>query len=133
MELYREKYEDVVFVFISDDLQWGKNRLTKRSMTRNMEIYFVGDDDESILKDRNRDSIGHDLALMALCNHTIISRGTFSFWAGFFAGGSVVRPEHFARYRKHEANHNLLEEGPLEMSLPRIYKINTIKYLELNE
>ena len=44
-------------------------------------------------------SIGHDLALMSLCNHTIISHGTFSYWAGYFAGGLVVRPEHFSTYR----------------------------------
>merc|ERR1712110_1208208 len=79
MELYREHYGDVVFVYISDDLQWGKNRLEKKANTRNMEIYFAGDDFDSVLKDRNRDSIGHDLALMALCNHTILSHGTFSY------------------------------------------------------
>ena len=44
-------------------------------------------------------SIGHDLALMSLCNHTIVSHGTFSFWAGYLAGGYVIRPEHFQEYR----------------------------------
>ena len=52
---FRENYGDVVFVFISDDLQWGKNRLEKKANTRNMEIYFAGDDFDSVLKDRNRD------------------------------------------------------------------------------
>ena len=47
----------------------------------------------------NTFSIGHDLALMSLCNHTIISHGTFSYWSGYFAGGSVIRPEHFVKYR----------------------------------
>ena len=44
-------------------------------------------------------SIGHDLALMSLCNHTILSHGTFSYWSGYFAGGLVIRPEHFNQYR----------------------------------
>ena len=44
-------------------------------------------------------SIGHDLALMSLCNHTILSHGTFSYWSGYFAGGLVIRPEHFHLYR----------------------------------
>jgi galactoside 2-L-fucosyltransferase 1/2 len=44
-------------------------------------------------------SVGHDLAVMSLCNHTIISHGTFSFWAGFLAGGSVISPNHFPSLR----------------------------------
>jgi hypothetical protein len=28
-----------------------------------------------------------DLALLAACNHTILTYGTFGFWAGFLAGG----------------------------------------------
>ena len=34
--------------------------------------------------------IGHDLAVMSRCNHAIASRGTFSFWVGFLAGGKIV-------------------------------------------
>ena len=44
--------------------------------------------------------MGHDLAVMSLCNHTIVSKGTFSFWMGFLSGGNVVRPDHFGDYRK---------------------------------
>jgi hypothetical protein len=28
-----------------------------------------------------------DLALLAACNHSILTYGTFGFWAGFLAGG----------------------------------------------
>jgi hypothetical protein len=28
-----------------------------------------------------------DLALLAACNHTILTYGTFGFWAGLLAGG----------------------------------------------
>ena len=34
--------------------------------------------------------IGHDLAVMSQCNHAVASRGTFSFWVGFLAGGKIV-------------------------------------------
>ena len=44
-------------------------------------------------------SIGHDLAVMSLCNHTILTYGTFSHWMGFLAGGSRVLPMHFPEYR----------------------------------
>ena len=32
-------------------------------------------------------SAGYDLSLLAACNHTIQSYGSYSFWAGFLAGG----------------------------------------------
>jgi hypothetical protein len=32
-------------------------------------------------------TVGRDLALLAACNHTILTYGTFGFWAGFLAGG----------------------------------------------
>ena len=45
-------------------------------------------------------SIGHDMAVMSLCNHTILSYGTFGYWSGFLAGGSVIEPQLWAEYNK---------------------------------
>ena len=36
------------------------------------------------------DDIGDDLALLAACNHTILSYGTFGQWAALLAGGRTV-------------------------------------------
>ena len=36
--------------------------------------------------------LGLDLALLAKCNHSILSYGTFSFWSGFLAGGKRIIP-----------------------------------------
>ena len=33
-----------------------------------------------------------DMALLASCNHTILSYGTFSFWSGFLSGGKRIIP-----------------------------------------
>lgn len=32
-----------------------------------------------------------DIALMTICNHTIISTGTFSWWSGYLNNGDVTR------------------------------------------
>ncbi len=32
------------------------------------------------------------MALLAACNHTIMSFGTFGLWGGLLAGGQVVLP-----------------------------------------
>ena len=52
---FREKYKDVAFVYISDDLEWGKQMITKKAQRRNIDIYFVGDDAETKERDRDRD------------------------------------------------------------------------------
>ena len=58
-------------------------------------------------------SIGHDLAVMSLCNHTILTYGTFSHWAGFLAGGSRVLPMHFPEYRFEKKLVGVWREPPL--------------------
>ena len=52
--LIREKYREVVFVYISDDLEWGKRMIKKKAERRKINIYFVGDDKETKERDRNR-------------------------------------------------------------------------------
>ena len=36
------------------------------------------------------EDVGEDLALLAACNHSIISYGTFGMWAALLAGGEVL-------------------------------------------
>lgn len=38
-----------------------------------------------------------DLAVLSMCNHSIISVGTFSWWAGFLANGMTVYYENYPR------------------------------------
>ena len=35
------------------------------------------------------DPVGRDLALLAACNHTIVSQGMFGPWGAFLAGGDM--------------------------------------------
>lgn len=52
------------------------------------------------------DSIGYDLALLASCNHSIMTWGSFSMWGTFLAGGKyyseygVIIPEHLQEPEK---------------------------------
>lgn len=38
MEMFREKFKNVVFVYVSDDLEWGKEKLKKRIKTQDFFI-----------------------------------------------------------------------------------------------
>ncbi len=94
MDLFREQFgrDAVVFAFVSDDPDWGRRNLAPR--VKQGDLHFAGDGVPD-----DADSVGHDLALLSLCNHTILSYGTFSFWGGFLAGGAAVVPYHFPEYR----------------------------------
>ena len=81
MDLYRAKYKTVVFIYVSDDKEWAKQH-----MTRDKDVIFSWSSSNRVI------ATGEDLALLSLCNHTIMTRGTFSFWASKLAGGSYIRP-----------------------------------------
>ena len=53
----------VVFLLITDDIKWCQNNLPDRK-----DLLLVSDPDMS-----RTDSIGHDLAIMSLCQHSIVS------------------------------------------------------------
>merc|ERR1712080_694044 len=89
MDLYRKKFLAVIFVYITDDpgAKWAKVNLRK-------------DKDVIISRSLTKDPLvatGEDLALMSLCNHTIISRGTYSFWSAMLSGGMRLSPPMFAQ------------------------------------
>ena len=50
----REKYQKVVFVYISDDLIWGKEKLERKARNRKLDIHFVGDNASTDQRDRDR-------------------------------------------------------------------------------
>ena len=65
--------ESLLFVVASDDKPW-------------VQQYLSGPD-SSISTSKNPVD---DLALLAACNDTIMSFSTFSWWAGFLAGGETI-------------------------------------------
>ena len=120
MNLYREKFKKenkkkrLIFIFVSDDIQWGKDKLSYRVKER--DLYFGG----SVLPDV-KDAIGLDFALLASCNHTIESHGSFSFFASAFAGGFKIKPNHFTKYREKKHMENpFWARNPLDILPPRI-------------
>ena len=81
-QYYADKYNNVSFIVASDDIEWCKKHLN----------ITVGPTYYSSAK------MGAiDMALMGLCNHVIISVGTFSWMVGFLSAGEVVYYRDFAR------------------------------------
>ncbi|XP_064479910.1 galactoside alpha-(1,2)-fucosyltransferase 2-like [Ornithodoros turicata] len=78
MGYFRSRYKELIFVVVSNDMAWCEENIDASLG----DVYFPGDGDEN--------SPGNDLALLVQCNHTIMTLGTFGFWAGYLAGGEVV-------------------------------------------
>ena len=82
MKLARNMYENVIFIVVSDDLQWCKENLG----------------DEKLSYTNNADSVegtGMDLALLAASNHSVVSHGSFGFWGAILSGGDVIAPNDY--------------------------------------
>uniref|UniRef100_A0A8D0HFV2 L-Fucosyltransferase n=1 Tax=Sphenodon punctatus TaxID=8508 RepID=A0A8D0HFV2_SPHPU len=78
MNYFREKYRDPIFVVTSNGMSWCKENIDASKG----DVYFAGDGKES--------SPWRDFALLAHCNHTIMTIGTFGIWAGYLAGGETI-------------------------------------------
>ncbi|XP_021356800.1 galactoside 2-alpha-L-fucosyltransferase 2-like isoform X1 [Mizuhopecten yessoensis] len=74
--LFESKYRDTIYIVCSDGMTWARVEL---SNVRNAKIEFVLTDKAEV-----------DFAVLVACNHTIMTVGTFGWWAGYLAGGDVI-------------------------------------------
>jgi len=75
MNYYRRKYLNCRFLIASDDKKYVNETLGNNTdVFITPSVFFSGD----------------DLAALALCEHTIVTAGTYGWWAAWLAGGDVV-------------------------------------------
>ena len=88
----RGEYDNVAFVYASDDMSWGIDNLKGVQ-----DLYFLGAG-QNLAKETQKE-IGDpeaavfDFALLVNCNHTLITRGTYAMWIALLAGG-----EYYSEY-----------------------------------
>lgn len=80
MNYFHTRYPNVMFFVCSNEIIWCKKYL---------------DDDNIFYSDSASDYV--DLAALSLCNHTIISSGSYSWWAGYLSNGTVIYYKDFPR------------------------------------
>lgn len=79
----------VIYVVVSDDIPWCRVHVT----SQRFPVEYVSNSAEV------------DLAILASCNHTIFTVGSFGWWAAYLAGGLTVY------YRDFPANGSQLSKG----------------------
>ena len=70
MDYFRRRFPGCLFLVVSDDPAWCEENLLDGE-----DIFLVAS------------YAAADLAILASCQHVIMSYGTFGFWGGFMAGG----------------------------------------------
>lgn len=90
MRYYRKRFKHVVFFVVSDDAKWCNKAFAPY---KDSFVMTGGDYLE-------------DFVLLTQCQHSIMSYGTFGFWASLIAGGQVVYPSYkrFSNYYGRMAN-----------------------------
>lgn len=103
INVMKEKLDNPVFVFFSDDIEWCRKEFSATDMG---EIYF----------ESGNDSLSEKLNLMRACKHFIISNSTFSWWAQWLSTNKdkiVVSPSIWFR----DLDSNLVEDSFIKINV----------------
>ncbi|CAF1079584.1 unnamed protein product [Adineta steineri] len=75
MNYFLEKYTNVLFIVTSDEKNYCKNIFSNNSKVIITPNKFTGE---------------QDLAMLTVCQHTIVTSGTFGWFAAYLAGGDIL-------------------------------------------
>ena len=80
MRYFTERYHHVEFIVCSDDITWSQNNLPAAiDAASTAEIKFSHTNSPAV-----------DLAILARCEHVIMSVGTFGWWGAWLANGTTI-------------------------------------------
>jgi len=87
MSYFVERFPRVQFIVASNDIGWCRKhvRWSAFNETRVNITFSVGH------------NAGQDLALLASCDHTVMTTGTYSWWAAWLANGTTVYYANFPK------------------------------------
>ncbi|KAL4234318.1 hypothetical protein ACF0H5_005969 [Mactra antiquata] len=80
MEFHRERWGKVRFIVLSDGIAWCKEKIIGPDIMFS-PFYHVAE----------------DFALMTLCDHVVVTSGTFGWWGAWLSGGTTVYYKNYPR------------------------------------
>lgn len=120
---FTSKYHAVQFIVTCDDKKWCKDQS------------FLMQDDVHIVSEQNEPVV--DMAILAACDHLILSAGTFGWWAAFLGpdakGGTVVyHDSEFVLHHRVNKNNVVLSDfypkNWIAMSSNEVIKIDKTQF-----
>ncbi|XP_014770376.1 galactoside 2-alpha-L-fucosyltransferase SEC1 isoform X1 [Octopus bimaculoides] len=76
MAYYRKQFTNYIFIVCTDDIEWSTKNLGHKSTYYVHEAFYI------------------DFAVLSMCNHSIISVGSFGWWSAWLANGQTVYYPH---------------------------------------
>jgi len=95
MQYFTSKYKRVQFIAIAIEAEcqtWTKRNLFYK------EVTSENSDVEVTMTYAFNHTYGQDMAIMAACDHVIISTGTFGWWGAWLANGTTVYYQNWPRW-----------------------------------
>lgn len=80
MHFYRTQCSNAHFIVCSDDMMWSRRNINSS------DVSFSNFRDPAV-----------DMAILSLCDHVIVTVGTFGWWGGWLSGGTVTYLSDFPR------------------------------------
>ena len=77
MKYFREKYPKLIFIVVSENHDWFKE-----------EIGDSEDFNDVVFSKESKAAV--DLAILSMCNHTIMTVGSFGWWGAWLANGTTI-------------------------------------------
>lgn len=95
---HRFPREQLLFVLATDDRKWCRDNFPYMSLGKLPVVNTALGPDVQ------------DLAILAACNHTIITVGSFGWWAAWLSGGITVYYHNFPRFNSSLAREYVLDD-----------------------
>ncbi len=98
MKYFRDRFTRLVFIVVSENHQWFKQEIGDSSSIP--DVIFSTQTEPAV-----------DLAILSLCNHTIITVGSFGWWGAWLANGTTTyynrwpRPNSVLQYTTDKAQY----------------------------
>lgn len=79
MDYFVKRYGTVQFIVVTLDIAWSKKF-----------IYFKSDREMTNVTFSVGHTAIHDMAILSMCDHVIVSTGSFGWWSAWLAGGTTI-------------------------------------------
>ena len=89
LQVFRRTLQNPIFIVVSDDIPWARRHIS------GSDVFFPEPHQHhstmaKTKADRDTFDVGADLALLAACNHSIVTYGTFGLWGALLSGGVTI-------------------------------------------